>query len=338
MKDVSETSTTGWLLLIHQIPPKPDYLRVKVGRRLQRVGAIAIKNSVYVLPQTEDSYEDFQWIAREIEEANGEALVCEGTLVSGLSDADLRGRFGAARDADYEEIRAEAVALLDTIGDTVGSGDATVLDTGRSGEIARDLARLRRRLDAIIAIDFFGQPAREGVIATFAQVTQRLRTPSGTDTPGVSDATGGGAGVAPHGSVHGRTWVTRQDVHVDRLASAWLIRRFIDCAAVFKFVPAKGYEPIPGEVRFDMYEAEYTHQGQDCSFETLLRRFQIDDAALATIAEIVHDVDCKDAKFGRAEAAGVAQLVAGIAASTPDDESRLERGNVLFDTLYASFG
>jgi hypothetical protein len=329
-KDMPDVSGSGWLLLIHQIPPKPDYLRVKVGRRLQRVGAIAVKNSVYVLPKREDSYEDFQWIAREIEEASGEALVCEATLVSGLSDAELRGRFGAARDADYEEIGVEAVALLDT----VGSGDATVLDAERRGEMVRELAKLRRRLDGVVAIDFFGQPAREGVLSTLAQVTQRLRTSPSPDVSSVSDTTGD----ATRGSVHGRTWVTRQDVHVDRLAGAWLIRRFIDSAATFKFVPPKGYEPIPGELRFDMFDAEYTHEGEDCTFETLLKRFQIADAALSAIAEIVHDVDCKDAKFGRTEAAGVAQLVAGIASSTTDDESRIERASVLFDTLYASFG
>lgn len=334
MSDMTDISASGWLLLIHQIPPKPDYLRVKVGRRLQRVGAIAIKNSVYVLPRREDAYEDFQWIAREIEEASGEALICEGTLVSGLSDAELRGRFGAARDADYEEIGDEATALLNMI----GSDDATVLDAERRGDLARELGKLRRRLDGVVAIDFFGQPAREGVLATLAQVTQRLRTPPSPDASGGSDATGGATRSTTRGSMHGRTWVTRQDVHVDRLASAWLIRRFIDHGATFKFVAPQGYEPRAGELRFDMFDAEYTHEGEDCTFETLLNRFQIVDSALSAIAEIVHDVDCKDAKFGRTEAAGVAQLIAGIAASTPDDESRIERGNVLFDTLYASFG
>ena len=257
------------------------------------MGAIAIKNSVYVLPKREDSYEDFQWIAREIEEALGEALICEATLVSGLSDAELRGRFGAARDADYEEIGAEAMALLDTI----SRGSATGIEAERRGEMARELGKLRRRLDGVVAIDLFGQPARKRVLATLAQVAHRLRAPSDTEASGVSGLDGG----TTYGSMHGRTWVTRQDIHVDRLASAWLIRRFIDHDATFKFVPPKGYEPIAGELRFDMFEAEYTHEGQDCTFETLLKRFQIVDAALATIAEIVHDVDCKDAQFGRAE-------------------------------------
>ena len=133
----------------------------------------------------------------------------------------------------------------------------------------------------------------------------------------------------------GRTWVTRAGIKVDRMASAWLIRKFIDPQARFKFVPAKGYEPQGGEVRFDMFEAEFTHEGDLCTFEVLLERFGLAEPALGSIAEIVHDVDVKDAKYGREEAPGVGQVVAGIAAAHADDEARLERGAALFDDLYA---
>lgn len=135
----------------------------------------------------------------------------------------------------------------------------------------------------------------------------------------------------------GRTWVTRQDVHVDRMASAWLIRRFIDPEARFKFVAASGYRPEAGELRFDMYEAEYTHEGELCTFQTLLRRFGLSDSALAAIGEIVRDIDCKDSKYGRSETAGVAAMIAGIAAGTPDDEVRLARSGPLFDGLLDHF-
>jgi hypothetical protein len=134
----------------------------------------------------------------------------------------------------------------------------------------------------------------------------------------------------------GRTWVTRTGVKVDRMASAWLIRKLIDPEARFKFVPAKGYRPEPGELRFDMFEAEFTHEGDLCTFEVLVQRFGIGDRAVRAIAEIVHDLDVKDAKYGREEAAGVGQLVAGIAAAHPDDEARLARGAALFDDLYAA--
>jgi hypothetical protein len=136
----------------------------------------------------------------------------------------------------------------------------------------------------------------------------------------------------------GRTWVTRTGIKVDRMASAWLIRKFIDPDARFKFVPAKGYRPEKGEIRFDMFEAEFTHEGELCTFEVLVQRFGLAGPALRAIAEIVHDIDVKDAKYGREEAPGIGQLVAGIAAAHPDDEARLERGTALFDDLYASQG
>ncbi len=136
----------------------------------------------------------------------------------------------------------------------------------------------------------------------------------------------------------GRTWVTRTGIKVDRMASAWLIRKFIDQEARFQFVPAKGYRPDKGELRFDMFEAEFTHEGDLCTFEVLVQRFGLADPGLRAVAEIVHDIDVKDAKYGREEAAGIGQLVAGIAAAHPEDEARLARGTALFDDLYAAYG
>jgi hypothetical protein len=139
------------------------------------------------------------------------------------------------------------------------------------------------------------------------------------------------------GDLAGRTWVTRQGMHVDRIASAWLIRRFIDPEAAFKFVPAKGYVPQAAELRFDMFEAEFTHVGDRCTFEGMILAASLSDPALQAIAEIVHDIDLKDAKFGREETAGVAQLISGICISREDDFARIERGAALFDDLYAHF-
>jgi hypothetical protein len=133
-----------------------------------------------------------------------------------------------------------------------------------------------------------------------------------------------------------KTWVTRRGIKVDRIASAWLIRRDIDANARFKFVDPAGYLPDPGELRFDMFDGEYTHDGPRCTFETLLAKFSLSDPALEAIGEIVHDVDCKDALFDRAEAAGLAAFVRGLAATTIDDTVRLERGSIMFDALYAS--
>jgi hypothetical protein len=143
--------------------------------------------------------------------------------------------------------------------------------------------------------------------------------------------------VMPVEAAQGRTWVTRTGIKVDRMASAWLIRRFIDPKAKFKFVPAN-YRPQERELRFDMSEAEFTHEGDQCTFEVLIRRFGLEDPGLRHLAEIVHDIDLKDAKFGREEAAGIGQLVAGIAAAHAGDEERLARGAALFEDLYAAQG
>jgi hypothetical protein len=136
----------------------------------------------------------------------------------------------------------------------------------------------------------------------------------------------------------GRVWVTRRGIQVDRMASAWLIRRFIDPQARFKFVPARGYRPEPGELRFDMYQAEYTHEGELCTFQVLLGRFGLGDPALAAMGEVIRDIDCKDSKHGRAETAGVAALVDAIAGSESDDAARISRSAAVFDGLLQHFG
>ena len=198
-------------------------------------------------------------------------------------------------------------------------------------EAKAQLARLKARLAQVTAIDFFGANGREAAEGLLAELEGRLREKeSRRSRPSRRRPT------EPR-RAQGRTWVTRQGVHVDRIASAWLIRRFVDPEARFKFVPAKGYVPEPGELRFDMFEAEFTHEGDRCTFEVLLERVGLDEPALRAIAEIVHDIDLKDGKFGRPEAAGIKTLIAGICAATGDDEERLARGGAVFEDLYAYF-
>ena len=326
------TDTPGrepWLLLIHQIPPKPDYFRVKVGRRLARVGAVAIKNSVYVLPATDQAMEDFQWIRREIVDGGGEASISRATFVEGLTDDVVEGLFRDTRAREYAEIADQARATLESM----PTGRRLPPETRAATEEA--LARHRKRFASVATIDFFGTPNRDDTRSMLDAIEARLRTAPDEMTP--HDASGRAAPRAGAGAdrPRGRTWVTRRDVFVDRIASAWLIRRFIDPEARFKFVVPEGYTPEPGELRFDTFEAEYTHEGDRCTFETLLRRFALDDAALAQVAEIVHDIDLKDGKFGREDAPGIERVLAGIAAANPDDAVRLERGGALFDDLYA---
>jgi hypothetical protein len=238
-----------WFLFIHQLPPKPDYLRVKTRRRLRRIGAVAIKQTVYALPANAEAFEDLQWLRQEIEAEGGSVVIAEAEFVEGITDEELDAMVASERAQNANEVVERA--------------------------------------------------------------TDRIEP--------------------------GRTWVTRTDVHVDRIASAWLIRRFIDSEARFKFVPARGYRPRPRELRFDMYEAEYTHVGEECTFQTLVRRFGLRDRALVAIGEIAHDIDCKDDRFHRPETPGVAGLIRGIVQAHDTDQKRLERGGAVLDDLYEYF-
>jgi hypothetical protein len=310
-----------WILLIHQIPPRPAYLRVKIGRHLQRIGAVAIKNSVYALPRNDETQEDFRWVLREVVKGGGDASIVEARFVDGLSDEQVIAMFQSAREGDYRELAEHARGVAASLPKR-GPPPET-----RRIEVANHIARLRQRLLELDGIDFFGAPGREVAEGIVAGMEARMKPTTESKEPPKA--------ALGREDYRGRTWVTRSGIKVDRMASAWLIRKFIDPQARFKFVPAKGYEPQKGELRFDMFVAEFTHEGDLCTFEVLLERFGLAEPALRAIAEIVHDVDVKDAKYGREEAPGVGQVVNGIAAAHPDDEARLERGVALFDDLYA---
>lgn len=313
-----------WLLLLHQLPPKPAYFRVKIWRRLQGIGAVAVKNSVYVLPANDEAREDFQWLLREIVDGGGEACICEARMIDGLTDAEVRALFDTVRDADYRELADELRAVKSGM---TGMAPSSV---EQRSELEGQVRRLRKRFAEITAIDFFGANGRETADGLLSALEARLSEPaiSGQEAEVPTER---------RASLTGKVWVTRQGIHVDRMASAWLVRRFIDPAARFKFVPGKGYRPQAGEIRFDMFEAEFTHEGDRCTFEVLLSRAGIEDAALAQIGEIVHDIDIKDGKFGRPEAPGIAQLIVGIAMANNDDTARLERGAAVFDDLLEYF-
>jgi hypothetical protein len=244
----AEARGNRWLLLIHQLPAKPAYFRVKIWRRLQALGAVAVKNAVYALPANEQSQEDFEWLLREISQGGGEAMLCEARLIEGLSDQEVCALFNRARDEDYDAIAKEARSIGAELGEEP-------LPEKRA-EARGQLERLKKRLAQVVGIDFFGADRRVPLEGLLAELEDRVAEPATEESP---EPTSSDAEALQN--MHGQTWVTRQGVYVDRIASAWLIRRFIDPEARFKFVPAKGYTPAPGELRFDMFEAEFTHQG-----------------------------------------------------------------------------
>jgi hypothetical protein len=312
-----------WLVLFHQIPPTPAYLRVKIGRRLARVGAVGLKNAVYAMPRSEGALEDLHWVIREIVEGGGEATLCEAQFIEGLSDDQVRERFRDVRDEDYAAIASEARRLSKRL-----PAKLTV-DDDRRAKVEGGIERFERRLEEIAAIDFFHAPGREAAAGLVSALRSRL-----SDTPEADVEDESEDSLA---SLRGRVWVTRTGVHVDRIATAWLVRRFIDPEAQFKFVPAKGYRPEPSEVRFDMFEAEFTHEGDRCMFEVLVKRLSIRDPGVAALAEVVHDIDLKESKFDRPETAGIAAALIGLCTVHREDEARLEAGLALFDHLRAHF-
>ncbi len=255
-----------WLLLLHQIPPKPPYFRAKILRRLAQAGALPVKNSAYLLPERDDTREDFEWLCREIANEGGAAWLFRADALRGLSTEQLKEGFRQLRAGDYEALIA----------------DATEMST--DSPAPAEHAKLMQRFEEVKKIDFFEHPLRAQAAALLAQIElpQSRLAAAGTTAAGC-------------------VWVTRRGIKVDRIASAWLIRRFIDPQATFRFVDTATYRHAAEELRFDMFEGEFTHEGNLCTFEVLVAAHNL--AArypeLQPIAEMVHDIDLKDNRYER---------------------------------------
>ncbi|MES2253585.1 MAG: chromate resistance protein ChrB domain-containing protein [Pseudomonadota bacterium] len=312
-----EAPSPGWLLLIHQLPAKPAYLRVKIWRRLQSLGVVSLKNSVFVLPATEKAREDFQRLVKEIERHGGDGLLCQAELISGMRNDQVRGLFNAARDVDYDALAKDLRHFSQTLRKA----------KKRKPDLGSALIKFRQRFTDVTQIDYFGAAGRarvEGLLAVLEH--SPIAKPKSLKQ----------AVIDPK-RLTGKTWVTRQDIHVDRIACAWLIMRFVDPHGTLKFVSGNDYEPLPGELRYDMRDGEFTHEGDDCSFETILKRTGISNPALRAIGEVIHDIDLKDGKFGRPETAGIAHVIAGVCRTHAEDEARVARGKELLDDTYEQF-
>jgi len=319
-----------WMLLVHQLPARPTNLRVRIWRKLQKLGAVAIKNSVYLLPASEKTHEDFQWLKQEIETAGGEAAVFRADSVEGATDKEIISAFRQARDEEFSELTASLDGLAGSIrGQTRGKH----LSTGRLAAHETELNRLHSELERVVANDFFEAKNRMAALSAYDRCHKLLGTVAApTTTRSSVPAKSGALAISQY---QGRRWVTRRNIHIDRLASAWLIKQFIDKKPRFYFV-AEG-ETVENAIPFDMYGAEFTHHGEDCTFETIVKRFGLSDSkGLREIAEIVHDIDLKDDKFHRLEAAGLKVMIDGLSESIADDRKRLQQASAIFDGLFAA--
>jgi hypothetical protein len=307
----------AWLLLVHQLPPRPTNARVKTWRRLQALGAVALRNAVYVLPHTDGCREDFEWMKSEIEGMRGEATVFAADNIDTFSNDEIVAAFRRAREADYADLNREADALLAAHGKRSGRGPA-------ARRVARRAHQLREKLREIDAIAFYPPENRDAAAAAVARA-ERL-TDRGGETPRSSGDRLDAARFQK------RVWVTRPRPGIDRMSSAWLIRRFIDPKARFAFsdTPPSAGAGIP----FDMYGVEFSHTDRGCTFETIVARFGLASPAIDRIAHIVHDLDLKDARYEPPEAPAFAALVDGLRQMHADDGELLEHGMAMFEAVY----
>jgi hypothetical protein len=292
------------LLLLVGVPPQPSSLRVRVWRRLRTIGAVPLKRSAYLLPDTPERYEDFQWLAQEIQREGGEATLIRVQQIENLSEADVLRLFHEPRDRDYRQLAARYRKLLQSLDQKSAAKSARVHD---------ELARLAKDHQRIRDVDFFDAPGGAEVRRLEEAIAMRTRRPESArreERPALDLAT-----------LRRRRWVTRPRPHIDRIASAWLIKRFIDPEAEFVFAEPAAFpkDAIP----FDAPNVELSHQGEDCTFETLVK-------------EIVHEADLRDGKYPHEEARGIDVAIRALLAASPDDQQVLAQGLALFEGLYAT--
>jgi hypothetical protein len=306
------------LLLLVGMPPVPSSLRVRVWRRLRALGAVALKRSAYLLPDTPDRYEDFQWLAQEIQREGGEATLVRVQQIENLSEPDVARLFHEPRDVDYRHLAGRYRKMLQTLDRKSAAA---------SKRVHEELARLQKDHQRIRDIDFFDAPGGAEVRRLEEALAMRTRRP---ETTRRADA----RPTLDLSTLRGRRWVTRPRPHVDRVASAWLIKRFIDPEATFVFaVPAE----FPADaIAFDAPEVELSHHGEDCTFETLVKRARLRDRRLVRLAEIVHEADLRDGKYPHEEARGIDVAIRALLAALPDDHQVLAHGTALFEGLYAT--
>ncbi len=307
------------LVLLTTLPPTPTRHRVGVWRKLQRMGAVRLRGSAWILPETPETTELFQWLVQEIQSFRGEATLVHVDRIEGMTEEQVRRVFYKSRGVEYQAVEHGCREIL------------RQLDrhrTNQRGSVAkwrRRLDGLQRELDRIQGIDYLDTPAGRRTRTLWETTAKRLRAAETRPRP-----TGGRhrTSLPPRGS----TWVTRPRPHIDRIASAWLIKRSCDPEAKFAFADAA--DAARKGIPFDVLGADFGHHGEDCTFETLIKRFAIKDRRMKVIAEIVHEADLHDEKFTRNESTGLDLAISGLVASIEDDHELLERGTALFEGLY----
>ncbi len=315
-----------WLFLVHQMQTLNSRERVKVWRLTKKVGAVFYRNSVYVLPYSKEQLEDFQWLCQQIKDSKGEASVFVSESQGENEDRIIRSLFERSREEDYAAILTSAKDLLKRIR---SAKQKKQISEPLLKKLTRETRHLTKSFTDIERIDFFSVPLAKELRGTLEQIANHITSPRlRRESPAPLKR------YSPK-AFQQKVWATRENIHIDRLCSAWLIRRFIDPQATFVFAPESN---LPKDaIPFDVFGAEFSHHGEDCTFETLLKSFGLKDKALIAIAEIVHDIDIKDHKFGHLESAGLDAVVRALSNTLKDDHKVLEIGSGILDALYSYF-
>lgn len=315
-----------WLFLVHQVQTPNSRERVKVWRLTKKVGTILYRNSVYVLPYSRERLEDFHWLCQQIRDSEGQASVFVSEARDATEDRALKRLFIQAREKEYDEL-AKRVGQLGSRYSQIR--ETPSLSVSQVRALEKGLRQLEETFQEIRRVDFFRHPSADKIHKSLKDL--RL---SVTEAQPRKEA----VYTITHRSrseFRGKTWATRAHIHIDRLCSAWLIKRFIDPKARFVFAQE---ERLPkNAVLFDVFGAEFTHRGDRCTFETLLESFRLHDKALLSMAELVHEIDLKDQKFHRPESAGLDMVVRAISDSTRNDEETLDLGSRILDAMFAQF-
>ena len=300
---------TSWLLLLYGLPTKHSAERVSLWRKLKKFGALQLKTSAYVLPDQPVHFERFQWLATQVRDAGGEATLIRMTEIEGLTNEEMARLFNQARAADYGTLLKGLTSFIKKN------------KKGRSESHDKDLEKLRQRFNELRQIDYFDCPAAHDaqMLLTRAEGLLKPKLKAGAKLD-VKKFTG-------------KTWLTRPRPEIDRVGSAWLIGKFIDPRA--KFVFAGSLAAHPEAIGYDMVDVDFTHHGEDCTFETLLKRFGIQDVAARLIGEMIHDADLEDGKFQRSDCFGLDRILKGWARLGSTDQEILAKGFDCFDALYA---
>lgn len=308
-----------WLLLVVSLPTQGATARMRIWRTLKANGCMALRDGAYLLPSGAQREQVLQDLADECVREGGSAWLMRVQPRSAAEDSAYRDLFD--RSEDYAELRKAWKEA----------------NRGLSSLAAPELTRLQRRLqrdyDAVRTIDFFPGEASVEADAAWTDFNQRVDRVLSPDEP---HETKGGVPRLDASRYQGRTWATRQRLWVDRVASAWLIRRFIDREARFRWL-ANASDCPKKALGFDFDGATFTHVGERVTFETLLASFGLEeDAALVRLGALVHQLDVGGEPVP--EASGFEAVMAGTRERLSDDDALLAEMSQVLDSLYAHFG